>query len=182
MEDTVDSYYGPWAEYDNNTTYSSSDMIYDEKFSKDYWFTDTDSSKIVDGDFCQGPIFVSGYPYSGQIKINNYTPTFKCATKDNYHVAIGLMSYDEVIYAGGYAEKNNTSYYLKDFDTWILNRAGEDPYADIDVNSYIWTLRQGLLHESMQCWSEGYAQIVINLASNVEAVGLGTKSQPYVIQ
>jgi len=47
---------------------------------------------------------------------NKYTPDFKCSSDGNgkgvVSANVGLLSYDEVLYAGGYYGKSNNSYYL----------------------------------------------------------------------
>ena len=66
----------------------------------------------------------------------NYTPNFKCTTDGNGYgeleLKAGLITYDEVIFAGGYFNKNNNNYYLYDIYSggtgidyfWTMSPAG----------------------------------------------------------
>ena len=60
---------------------------------------------------------------------SRYTPNFKCTTDGNgkgiVNASVGLLSYDEVVYAGGYYGQSNSNYYLynnKHF--WTMSPAG----------------------------------------------------------
>ena len=50
---------------------------------------------------------------------NKYTPDFKCSSDGNnkgvVNASVGLLTYDEVVYAGGYPYSNNNSYYNSSF-------------------------------------------------------------------
>ena len=47
---------------------------------------------------------------------NKYTPDFKCSSDGNgkglVNASVGLLTYDEVVYAGGYYRQSNSNYYL----------------------------------------------------------------------
>ena len=123
---------------------------------------------------------------------NNKTPQFKCpqsndlyttatSTKGNKALTypIGLITADEVAYAGGVEKIVNTSYYLTN---------GE----------YFWTMSPGSSGSDARVWfvyvdgvaRYGYAGIVwgvrpvINLKSTAEIIdgGNGTLNNPYVIK
>ena len=60
---------------------------------------------------------------------NKYTPDFKCATDGNgkgvVNASVGLLSYDEVVYAGGYYGQSNSNYYLHNNKYfWMMSPAG----------------------------------------------------------
>ena len=86
---------------------------------------------------------------------NKYTPDFKCSSDGNgkgqVNASVGLLTYDEVVYAGGYTNQNNSNYYLNNpviywwtmspdgfsgsfSNVWIVNSTGSvsDTYV---VNS-----------------------------------------------
>ena len=60
----------------------------------------------------------------------SYTPDFKCSTDGNgkgqVNASVGLLSYDEVVYAGGYYYQTNSNYYLNNssIDWWTMSPAG----------------------------------------------------------
>ncbi len=70
---------------------------------------------------------------SGSANMNvysSYTPDFKCSSDENgkgvVNASVGLLSYDEVVYAGGYPYSNNDNYYLNNPDIcwWTMSTAG----------------------------------------------------------
>lgn len=129
-------------------------------------------------------------------------PTLKCSANDDLFTsnlseignkkltnAIGLITADEAIYAGGVATETNTSYYLYT-GSWywtmtpsVFNTTYAVEYSiedDGDVNyawtvSSDWNLRKGVVNSS------GGVRPVINLSSDVEITGSGTSSDPYVV-
>ena len=115
----------------------------------------------------------------------NYTPDFKCVTDGNgkgvVTDSVGLITYDEVSYAGGYFDKNNNTIYL-------------------NIGKYFWTMTPvGLIKNSYYSqWcvtssgsisgngsgdtTNNIVKPVINLKLNVQASGTGTSSDPFVVQ
>ncbi len=61
---------------------------------------------------------------------NKYTPDFKCTSDGNgkgvVNASVGLLSYDEAVYAGGHPYQSNSSYYLNNSDIywWTMSTAG----------------------------------------------------------
>ena len=61
---------------------------------------------------------------------NKYTPDFKCSSDGNnkgvVNASVGLLTYDEVVYAGGYPYSNNDNYYLNNSAIywWTMSPAG----------------------------------------------------------
>ena len=114
---------------------------------------------------------------------SSYTPNFKCEIDGNgkgiVNSNVGLFTYDELVYAGGYSDFNNSSYYLYTTNYWwtmspsgyssypsatVWRIVGEGTYRDFGVD-YSHTLRP-----------------VINLKSDTNMIGLGTKANPYVVK
>ena len=115
---------------------------------------------------------------------NKYTPDFKCSSDGNgkgvVNASVGLLSYDEVVYAGGYYNKENNKYYLynssiawwtmspanfsgSNLSVWIVNSTG-------NINYYLVNNTRRL-------------RPVINLTANTQiSDGDGTKENPFVIQ
>ena len=123
---------------------------------------------------------------------NNKTPQFLCSqSNDLYTTAssnkgnkaldypIGLITADEVAYAGGLVDLRNTSYYLYTGDFyWIMSpRDFSSSFAHEWRVFDIGSLGSGTVRVS----SSG-VRPVINLKSSVEiAGGNGTASNPYVV-
>ena len=115
------------------------------------------------------------------------TPTFKCknssdlftksgSSKGNKSLTnpIGLITADEVVYAGG-GGKSNSSYYLYTGQPYWTMSPSDALNADVfDVNSY------GYLHWNSVSGTYG-VRPVINLKADVTLTGTGTASDPYVV-
>ena len=112
---------------------------------------------------------------------NKYTPDFKCSSDGNgkgvVNASVGLLSYDEVVYAGGYYSQNNNNYYLYN-------------------NTYFWTMSPaGFVGSSATVWrirtagDIGYPNVnnayclrpTLNIKANTTVTGTGTNTDPYVI-
>ena len=120
------------------------------------------------------------------VKFNLYTPTFKCATDGNGHgvvnAKVGLITYDEALYAGAYPVKNNNSYYLYNGSTTrTMSPSGR-------LNNSIKSASTWELSSSSYSLSysnntgEKALRPVINLNGNLEVVGKGTSSSPYSLK
>ena len=122
---------------------------------------------------------------SGAVTYVNYTPDFKCVTDGNgkgvVTDSVGLITYDEISYAGGYFDKNNNTIYL-------------------NIGKYFWTMTPvGLIKNSYYSqWcvtssgsisgngsgdtTNNIVRPVINLKSDTQVSGTGTSSDPFVVQ
>ena len=101
----------------------------------------------------------------------SYIPDFKCSTDGNgkgvLNLKVGLITYDEVMHAGGY-------YYRNSYGAaWTMSSAGIDGYLP-----KIWSG----MGESQNFNNSSHVHPVINLKANVLASGTGTSADPYVIQ
>ena len=152
--------------------------------------------------FCGDRTYVSGNAYGTSATnygaynrlYTNKTPSFECTnTADLYTVAsssqgnkaldypIGLITADEVAYAGGVVDQSNNGYYLY-------------------TNQYYWTMSPCYFYSRgsafvFYVFSSGYltngsvdssevstgVRPVINLAPNVTITGAGTSSNPYKV-
>ena len=149
--------------------------------------------------FCGDRTYVSGDAYGTSVTdygaynrlVTNKTPSFECTnTADLYTVSsansgnkaldypIGLITADEVAYAGGVYGQTNNGYYLY-------------------TNQYYWTMSPHRVNSSgfasmFNVSSSGNFGIgyvtsargvrpVINLSPNVTITGEGTSSNPYVV-
>ena len=114
---------------------------------------------------------------------NKYTPDFKCSSDGNnkgvVNASVGLLSYDEVVYAGGYYGLNNNNYYLYSNPYfWTMSPAG---FASGTSN--VWRVyTAGDVVTSPMSYSLA-VRPVINLTTNTKiSSGDGTKNNPFVVE
>ncbi len=119
---------------------------------------------------------------ASMIVYSSYTPNFKCTTDGNgkgqVSASVGLLSYDEVVYAGGYYGQNNSNYYLynnKFF--WTMSPAGfSGSYSDV------WRVSStGDVYSSDVNITRALRPVLI-LKADTLATGTGTSNNPYVIK
>ena len=172
--------------------YSNSDIA---KPTVDSWYKTNITDKgydsyVVTGTFCeQAKVKQFSSDTSGSatmIVYSSYTPDFKCSTDGNGYGIInnkvGLVSYEEVLYAGGYYRIINRSYYLYNGKkgTWTMSPGG---FQSSNI-ARTWDITNDAYTNSTpvsNVYSFGLRP-VINLNANVTATGTGTSSDPYVIQ
>ena len=114
---------------------------------------------------------------------SSYTPDFKCSSDENnkgvVNASVGLLSYDEVVYAGGYYGQDNNNYYLyNNTYFWTMSPTGFSGYS-----SRVWRVyTPGRLYDS----SVNYPHVVrpvLNLTANTKiSDGDGTKDNPFVVE
>ena len=123
---------------------------------------------------------------------SSYAPNFKCSTDGNgkgiINSKVGLITYDEVIYAGGYYGKTNNDYYLYNngYNFWTMSPQGTTAVFSGGLALYtaqsVWGIdSSGTVYSEYSHYSAGLHP-VINLNANVLATGTGTSADPYVIQ
>jgi len=178
----------------NNSTY----MYYSNSQAKtqlESWYQTNIGSK---SDLAQN--VVSGAYYCEQAKVkesseilsgnatmtvyNKYTPDFKCTTDGNgkgiVNASVGLLSYDEVVYAGGYPNQENNNYYLYNQNFWWTM----SPNGFISTFSYssVWVLtNKGKANYSCVDMNNGF-RVVLVLKSDTMTTGTGTNSDPFVVE
>ena len=113
---------------------------------------------------------------------SKYTPDFKCSSDGNnkgvVNASVGLLSYDEAVYAGGYYGQNNNNYYLyNNTYFWTMSPAGFSGSA-----SSVWrvTTTGGISYFSVNSTSLAVRPVII-LNADTLATGSGTSSDPFVI-
>lgn len=158
----------------------------------------TYESYIANSEYCNDKLWSSqtgaSWYYTSYSKIvSNSSASLTCSSEgalvkghynDDYKLtkSIGLLSGDEVIYAGAKWNRANTSYYL---------------YNNSFVSTYWWTMTPSMWYENgtsynMYVDSTGFlyhypvnyafgVRPVINLVPGVKATGSGTSLDPYVI-
>ena len=113
---------------------------------------------------------------------SKYTPDFKCSSDGNgkgvVNASVGLLSYDEVVYAGGYVNQNNSNYYLNNpaISWWTMSPAGFS-----GSRSSVWYVNSAgyIRHNNVN--TSDRLRPVLNLTADTLATGSGTSSDPFVI-
>ncbi len=113
--------------------------------------------------------------------VTNKTPTLKCSNNnDLYTTKVGLITADEVVYAGGHCSQDNSSYYLH------IGKNGywtNSPYfADSMGWAYVFYVSSGGTISLAGVIATNNIRPVINLSADVTLTGTGTMSDPYVVE
>lgn len=141
---------------------------------------------VVPGNFCtdvEFPIIVNGDNYSTsytRIYIDN-SPSLKCSGS-LYTSKVGLLSVDEVVYAGAYKKNANTKYYL--YNENISGNYLTNSSFFINTSSVISMMNvmsDGSLGDGVLVDNLAYIRPVINISVNAKVKGKGTFEEPYVI-
>ena len=185
------------ATYKFNSSYNNySYMYYSNSEAKttleDWYKTNIGSksdfvSKIASGNyFCEQAVAKHSLGYeSGSANMevySSYTPNFKCTNDGNnkglLNTNIGLITYDEVVYAGGYYHQQNNSYYLNSNKYfWTMSAAGFS-----GASSNVWLVDStGFVYDDNV---HGFSHLrpVLILNADTLVTGTGTSSDPYVIK
>ena len=177
--------------YTYNSSKNKENMYYNESDVKpvlDSWYTENLNeydSKISYSNYCSEIHALWDRTWSSDkgTVYNQYNPTFKCDDPlYTYNLKVGLINYDETVFAGAYYGKQNDKYYLyTGYAYWTMSTAG---YYDSSYGSATWVVGTS----GTFAWNYFYARDsyiirpVINLSSNVAVEGHGTSSDPYVVK
>jgi hypothetical protein len=114
---------------------------------------------------------------------NKYTPDFKCIADGNgkgvVNASVGLLSYDEIAYAGGYYNQINGNYYLYNsaINCWTMSPAGFS-----DSRSNVWGVStSGYINNYLVNFAYYTLRPVLNLNADTLVTGDGTSENPFVI-
>ena len=182
-----------------NSAHNTYDKMYytnsELKMVVDDWFTTNiigdNASKVVSGNyFCEQAKVVwntSNYT-AGSATVTakeSYTPTFECTTDGNgkgvVTSKVGLVTYDETIYAGGWYDVGGLSYpyYLNSGNLyWTMSPAGFH-----DSNRAIaWRVNSiGITNDYFVNYTFGVRPVLI-LSADTLVSGSGTSSDPYIVK
>lgn len=134
---------------------------------------------IANTKFCNDIGYDEGYNYNSYTRVmTNKIPTLNCLG-DYFNSNIGLLTIDEVIYAGANTVNGNQNFYLYNSnitDVWytMTGAKGSDTNINmfmVDNNGNIKTNVNGNLYRNVRP--------VINLVKNIEMKGTGTITDPY---
>ena len=113
---------------------------------------------------------------------NKYTPDFKCGSDGNgkgvVSASVGLLTYDEAVYAGGYYNQSNSNYYLYNSSIawWTMSPAG---FAS--GYSTVWVVpATGSIGSHNVNYTYRLRPVLI-LNADTLVTGDGTSSDPFVV-
>ena len=115
---------------------------------------------------------------------NKYTPNFKCVTDGNgkgqVSASVGLLTYDEVVYAGGYYNQSNSNYYLNNQNIHWLTMS---PAGFSGSNSIVWyVITAGGIYSNSVDFTRRL-RAVLNLNADTKILdGDGTKENPFIVE
>lgn len=97
---------------------------------------------------------------------------------------LDLITYDEVVHAGGYLKQVNEKYYLYNFITWTMSPSGINNSLSqaYTVNSDGYIKGRLLSFDAYYNSNSAGFYPVINLKSDTQVSGTGTSSDPFVVQ
>ena len=184
-----------------NSTFNTYDKMYytnsELKTVVDNLFTTNitgdNASKVVSGNyFCEQAKVVwntSNYT-AGSATVtekDSYTPTFECTTDGNgkgvVTSKVGLVTYDEIIYAGGWYYVSGLSYpyYLNSGSSyWTMSPAGF--YSYNDTFAIAWYVSSDGYTTDDNVDDTSGVRPVLNLSADTLVSGSGTSSDPYIVK
>ena len=176
-----------------NTWYEENINIEDEEYTN---YIDTNAGFCGDRDMASGSTWESQpdstiyYAARGRLQTNK-SPVFTCSTNNLYTATtsnkgnkslsspIGLITADEVAFAGGVYNTNNTSYYLHTGSTyWTMS-----PYYFYSTgyaNAFL-VANDGWLSDVSVYNTYGVRPVINLKATTTISSGNGTASSPFVI-
>ena len=127
--------------------------------------------------------------YAAQTRRTDGTPTLKCTNNNDKFTKsttigngkltkmIGLITSDEVMYAGG-TSSNNTAYYLYS-GSWYWTMA---PYSFVSGSAFVDSVSyDGDLYDNDVSITDGAVRPVVSLKSDVISGGSGTAASPFLV-
>lgn len=146
------------------------------------------ADRVVKGNFCEQAKILGGSDFTSgnavMIDRTIYEPTFECKTDGNgyglFSANIGMLTYDEIFFAGASSSKNNDEYFLYNVSDyfWLLSPAGFNSgnYARVWYSSQGVVLRNGNVNAKLSL------RPVINVKADVTVTGSGTADDHWIIQ
>ena len=114
-----------------------------------------------------------------------YTPDFRCSVDENgkglVNASVGLLTYDEVVSAGGYWNQKNQHFYLysSNVTAWTMSPAGYDPN---NSQAHVWGIYDDAIIDRGAVYSNPHMyKPIINIKSNITVSGSGTSTDPFIV-
>ena len=180
-----------------NSAYNTYDKMYytnsEIKTAVENWYKTNISDKgfdekVVNGNyFCEQAKVVYNTNYTaGSATVatkDNYTPSFDCTTDGNgkgvVSGKVGLITIDEVLFAGGVIG-SSSNFYLKNGSAYcMMSPAGFYTYNDY---ARAWGVVSAGRIGDFHVASNYGVRPVINLSADTLVTGSGTSSDPYVVK
>lgn len=143
------------------------------------------SSKVKeDGTFCINRSLTSGSGLANDKTVygkRNNNPSYKCENKEDIiKYPVGLISMDELWYAGGTITTDNTSFYLYNGQAyWTMSPC--DFGTETQKFARVYTFQATGRINGHKVTLERGVRPVINLRADVILTGSGTTSDPYTV-
>ena len=163
----------------SNATYEA--LVRESKFCVDFSYESMESSGSHNQTYYFGSYIRVG------VDTSNYAPIFVCPTEYLRSYQVGMLSADEVSFAGGYFNTINSNFYLRtdniDVDVWTISPSYYDPTLRT-VGMFLlektgrlsdWTSTETLT-------TERGIRPVITLDGSLIIAGDGTYSNPYIFE
>ena len=184
---------------ENSTIYTALNTWYEENIN----IEEEEYTNYIDTNagFCGDRDMASGYEWSSQPSssiyyaaygrvFTNSSPVFTCSTNNLYTATtsnkgnkslsspIGLITADEVAFAGGVYGSNNQSYYLYTGNFyWTMS---PNRFNAAGSNAFVFAVSlNGGLHGNLN--GTFGVRPVINLKADTQFTGSGTSSDPFVV-
>ena len=180
-----------------NSTYNTYDKMYytnsEIKTAVENWYKTNITDKGFDGKvvsgnyFCeQAKVVYSTIYTAGNATVatkDNYTSSFDCTTdgkgKGVVSGKVGLITIDEVLFAGGVIGRSSNFYLKNGSIYWMMSSAG---FGTVYSYAYAWYVdSDGTTYSDIVSNSSG-VRPVLNLSADTLASGSGTESDPYVVK
>lgn len=136
----------------------------------------------------QKSTYDSFYGAYNRIDSGTVKPSHLCSqTEDRYNVGVGLLSADEVVYAGGNTSSDNLDFYLTTNDvSWTMTPSHSEESDDYcyEVSNpftYYITANGKIAHSSPSYTRSVYPVITIKSDAVVNNNGNGTYELPYIL-
>lgn len=144
------------------------------------------NSYIVKGDFCTDTNYdfiLNGTSFSNTyVRIfNDEAPDLYCSGSV-YNGLVGLLSADEIVFAGAAGKQPNTSYYLYNSNITGNYLTSSAYFINVVQNVAMFNVTSnGALGDGILIDNPSYLRPVINISVNANIKGEGTKDNPYII-
>ena len=119
--------------------------------------------------------------YAPYIRVyTTHQPTLQCSNNiDLYTTKIGLITADEVMFAGGTTSSNNSYYLYTGQNYWTMSPSY---FYAANSNAYVFSVySNGYLNDNNVDWTGSGVRPVLNLSADVTLTGSGTQNNPYVV-
>ena len=180
-----------------NSTYNPYDKMYytnsEIKTAVENWYKTNITDKGFDGKvasgnyFCEQAKVVWKTSYTAGsatvVTIDNYTPSFDCTTDGNgkgvVSGKVGLITVDEVLFAGG-VMASSSNFYLKNGSIyWMMSPAGFRTSNDV---ANAWYVDDDGYTNGTSVDNILDVRPVLSLSADTLVSGSGTNSDPYIVK